>query len=122
MAVPKMAKNGQNSRLHASAGFDKDSAQRNQEQTRSPKPSLDHEGRIKTILHQFQNKNARLVQTRLNRISGTHNQRLLQFSCGHCKVVTSDSRYDDYHNYDANNSHSSYSFRIFQILHRSYTD
>jgi hypothetical protein len=59
MAVPKMAKNGQNSRLHASAGFDKDSAQRNQEQIRSPKPSLDHEGRIKTVLHQFQNKNAR---------------------------------------------------------------
>jgi len=32
MRVPKMVKNGQNSRLHASAGFDKDSAQRNQEQ------------------------------------------------------------------------------------------
>jgi hypothetical protein len=33
--------------------------QRNQEQTRSPKPSQDHGRRIKTILGQFRNKHAR---------------------------------------------------------------
>ena len=42
--------------------------QRNQEQTRSPKPSLDHEGRIKTILGQFRNKHARYYESYLDQL------------------------------------------------------
>jgi len=60
MRVPKMVKNGFNSGLLVSPVFEgRQNPQRNQEQTRSPKPSLDHEGRIKTILGQFGNRHAR---------------------------------------------------------------
>jgi len=60
MCVPKMVKNGFNSVLPVSPVFEKrQNTPGNQEQTRSPKPSPGHEGRIKTILGQFRNKHAR---------------------------------------------------------------
>ena len=44
--------------------------QRNQEQIRSPKPSLDHGRRIKTILGQFRNKHARVLDADKNTCCG----------------------------------------------------
>jgi hypothetical protein len=79
MRVPKMVKNGFNSGLPVSPVFEEDkNPQRNQELTRSPKPSLDREGRIKTILGQFRNKHARYR----NRKSWAFNDDLLRLlSC-----------------------------------------
>jgi hypothetical protein len=60
MRVSKMVKNGFNSGLPVSPVLEKDkNPQGNQERTRSPKPSLNHEGRIKTVLGQFRNKHVR---------------------------------------------------------------